>query len=203
MGRECFGLSPSPQCWSQCPVAADPSLCPACIPLSAQNRWESVLFLCPACTTLSAQDQWGSVLFLLLPAPPFLSPITSFPQSFTECPHLVFQGWTYAMDFPATYTRDKKWNSYVRRRRWIRYRRYKSRDTWAKVGACLWPGGGAGPTAVPLLGGSHGPSFLPSRLCTEGATPILGPGLCLLVTLWHCVSLPLGEGHVGRQARLA
>uniref|UniRef100_A0A673UPR8 Tectonin beta-propeller repeat-containing protein 1 n=1 Tax=Suricata suricatta TaxID=37032 RepID=A0A673UPR8_SURSU len=43
------------------------------------------------------------------------------------------QGWTYAIDFPATYTRDKKWNSCVRRRRWIRYRRYKSRDTWAKI----------------------------------------------------------------------
>ncbi|RXM32905.1 Tectonin beta-propeller repeat-containing protein 1 [Acipenser ruthenus] len=42
-------------------------------------------------------------------------------------------GWTYAIDFPATYTKDKKWNSCVRRRRWIRYRRYKSRDTWAKI----------------------------------------------------------------------
>uniref|UniRef100_G3TQG2 Tectonin beta-propeller repeat-containing protein 1 n=1 Tax=Loxodonta africana TaxID=9785 RepID=G3TQG2_LOXAF len=42
-------------------------------------------------------------------------------------------GWTYAIDFPATYTRDKKWNSCVRRRKWIRYRRYKSRDTWAKI----------------------------------------------------------------------
>ncbi|KAM6155831.1 LOW QUALITY PROTEIN: tectonin beta-propeller repeat-containing protein 1 [Rhynchocyon petersi] len=42
-------------------------------------------------------------------------------------------GWTYAMDFPATYTRDKKWNSCVRRRKWIRYRRYKSQDTWAKI----------------------------------------------------------------------
>ncbi|XP_074925325.1 tectonin beta-propeller repeat-containing protein 1 isoform X1 [Chelonoidis abingdonii] len=42
-------------------------------------------------------------------------------------------GWTYAIDFPATYAKDKKWNSCVRRRRWIRYRRYKSRDTWAKV----------------------------------------------------------------------
>ncbi|KAM4820783.1 tectonin beta-propeller repeat-containing protein 1 [Thomomys bottae] len=42
-------------------------------------------------------------------------------------------GWTYAVDFPATYTRDKKWNSCVRRRKWIRYRRYKSRDTWAKI----------------------------------------------------------------------
>ncbi|NXQ85258.1 TCPR1 protein, partial [Nyctibius grandis] len=42
-------------------------------------------------------------------------------------------GWTYALDFPSTYTTDKKWNSYVRRRRWIRYRRYKSRDVWAKI----------------------------------------------------------------------
>nr|XP_023665012.1 tectonin beta-propeller repeat-containing protein 1 isoform X1 [Paramormyrops kingsleyae] len=42
-------------------------------------------------------------------------------------------GWTYAIDFPASYTKDKKWNSCVRRRRWIRFRRYKARDTWAKV----------------------------------------------------------------------
>ncbi|XP_054849483.1 tectonin beta-propeller repeat-containing protein 1 isoform X2 [Eublepharis macularius] len=42
-------------------------------------------------------------------------------------------GWTYAIDFPATYTKDKRWNSCVRRRRWIRYRRYKSRDAWAKI----------------------------------------------------------------------
>ncbi|KAL0983927.1 hypothetical protein UPYG_G00134850 [Umbra pygmaea] len=42
-------------------------------------------------------------------------------------------GWTYAMDFPATYTKDKKWNSCVRRRRWIRYRKYKATDTWAKI----------------------------------------------------------------------
>ncbi|XP_066432487.1 tectonin beta-propeller repeat-containing protein 1 isoform X2 [Eleutherodactylus coqui] len=42
-------------------------------------------------------------------------------------------GWTYAIDFPATYTKDKKWNSCVRRRRWIRYRRYKSRNSWAKI----------------------------------------------------------------------
>ncbi|XP_075421580.1 tectonin beta-propeller repeat-containing protein 1 isoform X4 [Ascaphus truei] len=42
-------------------------------------------------------------------------------------------GWTYAIDFPATYAKDKKWNSCVRRRRWIRYRRYKSRNSWAKI----------------------------------------------------------------------
>uniref|UniRef100_A0A1A8MKF3 Tectonin beta-propeller repeat-containing protein 1 n=1 Tax=Nothobranchius pienaari TaxID=704102 RepID=A0A1A8MKF3_9TELE len=43
------------------------------------------------------------------------------------------EGWTYAMDFPATYTKDKKWNSCVRRRRWLRHRRYKAMDTWAKI----------------------------------------------------------------------
>ncbi|XP_069761520.1 tectonin beta-propeller repeat-containing protein 1 isoform X2 [Narcine bancroftii] len=42
-------------------------------------------------------------------------------------------GWTYAIDFPATYTKSKRWNSCVRRRRWIRYRRYKSCNTWAKI----------------------------------------------------------------------
>ncbi|OCT61572.1 hypothetical protein XELAEV_18047600mg [Xenopus laevis] len=42
-------------------------------------------------------------------------------------------GWSYAIDFPAAYTKDKKWNSCVRRRRWIRYRKYKSRNTWAKI----------------------------------------------------------------------
>lgn len=66
-------------------------------------------------------------------------------------------GWTYAMDFPATYTRDKKWNSCVRRRRWIRYRRYKSRDTWAKVSD--------------QLGGSCGRSFLSSLPAHRGRHP--------------------------------
>ncbi|XP_034425724.1 tectonin beta-propeller repeat-containing protein 1 isoform X1 [Hippoglossus hippoglossus] len=42
-------------------------------------------------------------------------------------------GWNYSIDFPAAYTKDKKWNSCVRRRRWLRYRRYKAMDTWAKI----------------------------------------------------------------------
>ncbi|XP_066545328.1 tectonin beta-propeller repeat-containing protein 1 [Amia ocellicauda] len=54
-------------------------------------------------------------------------------------------GWRYAIDFPATYTKDKKWNSCVRRRRWIRYRRYKSRDSWAKI-----PSGETGPLPDPF-----------------------------------------------------
>ncbi|XP_057681391.1 tectonin beta-propeller repeat-containing protein 1 isoform X2 [Corythoichthys intestinalis] len=43
------------------------------------------------------------------------------------------EGWTYAIDFPAVYTKDKKWNSCVRRRRWLRHRRYKSMDFWAEI----------------------------------------------------------------------
>ncbi|XP_056107468.1 tectonin beta-propeller repeat-containing protein 1 [Rhinichthys klamathensis goyatoka] len=42
-------------------------------------------------------------------------------------------GWEYAVDFPAAFSKDKKWNSCVRRRRWLRYRRYKALGSWAKV----------------------------------------------------------------------
>uniref|UniRef100_A0A1A8CDE2 Tectonin beta-propeller repeat-containing protein 1 n=2 Tax=Nothobranchius kadleci TaxID=1051664 RepID=A0A1A8CDE2_NOTKA len=42
-------------------------------------------------------------------------------------------GWEYAVDFPANFSPDKKWNSCVRRRRWIRYRRYTAQGTWAKI----------------------------------------------------------------------
>ncbi|XP_056143993.1 tectonin beta-propeller repeat-containing protein 1 [Lampris incognitus] len=42
-------------------------------------------------------------------------------------------GWEYAVDFPANFSPDKKWNSCVRRRRWIRYRRYVAQGTWAKI----------------------------------------------------------------------
>nr|XP_057917268.1 tectonin beta-propeller repeat-containing protein 1 isoform X2 [Doryrhamphus excisus] len=43
------------------------------------------------------------------------------------------EGWTYSIDFPAVYTKDKKWNSCVRRRRWLRHRRYKAMDSWAEI----------------------------------------------------------------------
>lgn len=45
----------------------------------------------------------------------------------------ILQGWEYAVDFPANFSPDKKWNSCVRRRRWIRYRRYIAQGTWARV----------------------------------------------------------------------
>lgn len=49
-------------------------------------------------------------------------------------PVVHFQGWEYAVDFPASFSKDKKWNSCVRRRRWLRNRRYKALGLWSKVG---------------------------------------------------------------------
>uniref|UniRef100_A0A4W4EAH0 Peroxin/Ferlin domain-containing protein n=1 Tax=Electrophorus electricus TaxID=8005 RepID=A0A4W4EAH0_ELEEL len=42
-------------------------------------------------------------------------------------------GWEYAVDFPTTFSKEKKWNSCVRRRRWLRNRKYKAWGCWAKV----------------------------------------------------------------------
>ena len=44
-----------------------------------------------------------------------------------------FQGWTYAVDFPAEYCAKKTFTSCVRRRKWIRYRRYVAIDSWSAV----------------------------------------------------------------------
>lgn len=132
--------------------------------------------------------------------------LSTLHPTFPE-PHrapLAFQGWTYAIDFPATYTRDKKWNSCVRRRRWLRHRRYKSQDTWAKVAE---PARGRGRarawTVVPPVGGHVAARFCPPHLCTGGATPALGPLACPLGAPWHCVSLGLGDCHLGSQTRTA
>ncbi|XP_037932788.1 tectonin beta-propeller repeat-containing protein-like [Teleopsis dalmanni] len=43
------------------------------------------------------------------------------------------EGWMYALDFPATYSAKCSWNSYVRRRKWIRFRRYSALNTWCAV----------------------------------------------------------------------
>ncbi|KAK0174364.1 hypothetical protein PV327_010141 [Microctonus hyperodae] len=42
-------------------------------------------------------------------------------------------GWTYAVDFPATYSTKKQWNSCVRRRKWVRYRRYSAMNSWCAI----------------------------------------------------------------------
>ena len=41
---------------------------------------------------------------------------------------LGIEGWTYAIDFPMKYSCDRHWNSLVRRRRWLRVRRFVRLD---------------------------------------------------------------------------
>ncbi|KAG8180130.1 hypothetical protein JTE90_027084 [Oedothorax gibbosus] len=43
------------------------------------------------------------------------------------------EGWMYASDFPAIYGPSKIWNSCVRRRKWIRYRRFCATNKWALI----------------------------------------------------------------------
>ncbi|XP_050436287.1 tectonin beta-propeller repeat-containing protein [Adelges cooleyi] len=42
-------------------------------------------------------------------------------------------GWTYAIDFYATFYPQKRWNSYVRRRKWFRTRIYTGVNSWCII----------------------------------------------------------------------
>ncbi|XP_067143428.1 tectonin beta-propeller repeat-containing protein 1 isoform X2 [Centruroides vittatus] len=46
---------------------------------------------------------------------------------------LGIEGWTYSVDFPLHYGPSKKWNSMVRRRKWVRYRKFIAMDNWTLV----------------------------------------------------------------------
>uniref|UniRef100_A0A0A9YYT5 Tectonin beta-propeller repeat-containing protein n=1 Tax=Lygus hesperus TaxID=30085 RepID=A0A0A9YYT5_LYGHE len=46
---------------------------------------------------------------------------------------LDHDGWTYAVDFPSTYYTTKQWSSCVRRRKWVRIRRYCAMNSWCAV----------------------------------------------------------------------
>lgn len=46
---------------------------------------------------------------------------------------LDHDGWTYAIDFPAKYYPKKSWNTCVRRRKWIRMRRYNAINAWCAI----------------------------------------------------------------------
>lgn len=46
---------------------------------------------------------------------------------------LDHDGWTYAVDFPMKYSAKKSWNSCVRRRKWVRYRKYSAMNSWCAV----------------------------------------------------------------------
>ena len=46
---------------------------------------------------------------------------------------LSMGGWTYAVDFPAEYYPKKGFTSCVRRRRWLRHRKYVATNSWSSV----------------------------------------------------------------------
>lgn len=46
---------------------------------------------------------------------------------------LDHNGWTYAIDFPTQYHPKKQWTSCVRRRLWVRSRRYSAMNSWCAI----------------------------------------------------------------------
>ncbi|KAF5287072.1 hypothetical protein FQA39_LY16057 [Lamprigera yunnana] len=46
---------------------------------------------------------------------------------------LDHNGWTYAVDFPAQFSPKKQWSSCVRRRLWVRSRRYSAMNSWCAI----------------------------------------------------------------------
>ncbi|XP_049867318.1 tectonin beta-propeller repeat-containing protein isoform X2 [Pectinophora gossypiella] len=46
---------------------------------------------------------------------------------------LDHDGWTYAVDFPAQFGAVKQWKSCVRRRKWIRYRKFSALNSWCAI----------------------------------------------------------------------
>lgn len=71
------------------------------------------------------------------------------------------QGWTYAVDFPATFYATKQWTSCVRRRKWVRYRKYIALNSWCAVAPLH-----KDPTKEPFIGVAVGGHCLPG--CKDG-----------------------------------
>lgn len=46
---------------------------------------------------------------------------------------LDHDGWSYAVDFPAQFGPVKQWKSCVRRRKWIRYRKFSAMNSWCAI----------------------------------------------------------------------
>ncbi|KAK6625221.1 hypothetical protein RUM43_005512 [Polyplax serrata] len=74
---------------------------------------------------------------------------------------LDHDGWTYAVDFPATFYATKQWTSCVRRRKWVRYRKYIALNSWCAVAPLH-----KDPTKEPFIGVAVGGHCLPG--CKDG-----------------------------------
>uniref|UniRef100_A0A182YKR0 Uncharacterized protein n=1 Tax=Anopheles stephensi TaxID=30069 RepID=A0A182YKR0_ANOST len=82
---------------------------------------------------------------------------------------LDHDGWTYAVDFPATYHPQKNWKSCVRRRKWVRFRRYCALNSWCAVAPLH-----KDPTQEPFIdvsiGGANVPGASPGLLLVWAVT---------------------------------
>lgn len=56
-------------------------------------------------------------------------------------------GWTFAVDFPRQYHSKMAWSHCVRRRKWIRFRRYSALNSWCAIGPLH-----KDPTEEPFIG---------------------------------------------------
>lgn len=69
---------------------------------------------------------------------------------------LEIEGWTYSVDFPLRYGPSKKWNSMIRRRKWVRYRKFIAMDNWTLI-----PSIHSDPVAEPFLDIAVGGNDIP------------------------------------------
>ncbi|XP_075220650.1 tectonin beta-propeller repeat-containing peroxin 23 isoform X2 [Lycorma delicatula] len=107
-------------------------------------------------------------------------------------------GWTYAVDFPASYHPQKQWSSCVRRRKWVRYRRYSAMNSWCAIAPLH-----KDPTKEPFIdvciGGQSVPGSVAGTLQVwavtahgrvmwrSGVTTTSPEGV-----RWSCISVPQG-----------
>ncbi|XP_045491456.1 tectonin beta-propeller repeat-containing protein [Colias croceus] len=82
---------------------------------------------------------------------------------------LDHDGWSYAVDFPAQFGPVKQWKSCVRRRKWIRYRKFSAMNSWCAIAPLH-----KDPTQEPFIdvsiGGNHIPYSSPGSLSVWAIT---------------------------------
>ncbi|XP_038215394.1 tectonin beta-propeller repeat-containing protein [Zerene cesonia] len=82
---------------------------------------------------------------------------------------LDHDGWSYAVDFPAQFGPVKQWKSCVRRRKWIRYRKFSAMNSWCAIAPLH-----KDPTQEPFIdvsiGGNHIPYCSPGSLSVWAIT---------------------------------
>lgn len=69
---------------------------------------------------------------------------------------LDHDGWSYAVDFPAQFGPVKQWKSCVRRRKWIRYRKFSALNSWCAIAPLH-----KDPTQEPFIDVSIGATQMP------------------------------------------